>query len=1026
MHSNRPHATGAAADITGICMNQKLILGAALAGLAAFATPPDAFAAAPGRAAVTAARPDVDVRTAAAADAAYAPGTRSTRTPVANVPTHLRGVVRPLAVNEGFEGVEKILETGSALGGGIYANGWIRRNNSDAPNLTWYKGSTGTFAAYDGAPDSYLAQNWFATLSNTGTASVWALTPPVNFGAGASVSFWTRTVENAPQPDRLQVRVCATGDCTDVGTLPEDVGNFATLVADINAGETVGGYPEQWTRYVLTQADGLPTSGSGRIAFRYYFHQDAGTLAGSYIGIDRVEIDEGDAAANGIDLAVTVAPADPAAPDACGTATSIDVATGDQVNVCYRVTNTSAAPLGWHWLRDDIAGPVFANREQPLAPGATWQFNRTITVAASQSPSYSWIAQRDRQGYTPDDTQPAQYIDATDGTELDPQTVWGGATVPFPSDFRFTLYGERIDALCVMGYAVVGNKRNEFCPTYTAGLPALPDGNLTGVFGSAMGLFQTYVAYGGRYFTKVLGTAPLRRYVIEYNDNPVAFGSTDPGRGLSAQIVLNETTNVIEFQYRNLVFGGHPIVAYGGRASIGLQGQQIGQQYSYMTPSLRTVRRIAWRPADPTVYARTRQIHITAHAPVLSVDTPSIAASAPSHGTTSATLAIANDGDGRLDWATGVDTNATSHFPATPRVLARRHSGAFDPLASAAPRSAGNARSTQVQGNGAGLPLWMFDIGNGYLLQTTRDTPGYGTGAGVIRGYPRERLVTGADFIDDDFTQLYAYDTASHALLRYDPISSTPNVYANATVVGIAALPTGEFGHGLKQDPTTGAVYLVTTTGQASRLWTIDIGSASVREVGEIEGMPGVLAIAFDASGRLYGVDGIYDALIAIDKTTGNAQAIGELGFATGANVSALAFDPTDGALYFAGFDGITANLFHVDTITGSATYVAMLTGPEGTGAQLGAMTFAHRTSRCTQPADVPWLVPALTGGSIAPGAAPAPLALGFNAASLADGVYTANLCIHSNDPLRRRHALPVTFTVGSGDAIFTDGFEGE
>lgn len=1005
-------------------MNQRSILGVALAGLAAFATPPDAFAAAttPDRAAVTAARTNVDTRAAIAADAAYAPGTRSTRAPLANP----RGGPRPLAVNEGFEGVEKILETGSALGGGIYANGWIRRNNSDAPYLAWYKGQTATFAAYDGAPDSYLAQNWFATRLDTGTASVWALTPPVNFGAGATVSFWTRTVENAPRPDRLQVRVCATGDCADVGTMPEDVGNYSTLVADINAAETIGGYPEQWTRYVLTNADGLPASGSGRIAFRYYFHQAAGLLAGSYVGIDRVEIDEGDAASNGVDLAVTVAPADPAAPDACGTATSIDVAVGDQVNVCYRMTNTSAAPLAWHSLRDDAAGPVFTNREQAVAPGATRQFNRVVTVGASQSPSVTWLARRERPGYTPDDTQPAQYVDTTGADELDPQTVYGGAIVPFPADFRFRLYGERVDDLCVMGYAAVLNKHGQFCPVYTPGLPPLPDGNMTGVFGSAMVLYQSYMQEGGRYLTKTVGSAPNRRYVIEYNDTPVAFGSTDPGRGLTAQIVLNETTNVIEFQYRNLLFGGHPAVAYGGRASIGLQSQQIGQQYSYMTPSLRTVNRIAWRPSDPAAYSRTQQIHIAAHAPVLRVDAASVAATAPSHGTASATLGIANDGDGRLDWATGVDTRATSHFPVSPRIVTRRGAAPFDPLANTAPRRVGTTRTSQVPADGTTWPLWAFDIANGYLLQTNRDTPGYGIDDGTIKGYPGSRTITGAEFIDDDFSRLYAYDTASHALLRYDPITSTPNILAGETVVGIAALPTDEFGHGLKQDPTTGAVYLVTTTGQASRLWTIDIATAAVREVGEIAGMPGVLAIAFDAEGRLYGVDAIFDVLVAIDKTTGAAQAIGDLGITTGGNISALAFDPTDGVLYFAGYDAASAGLYHVDTTTGAATYLAMLSGPDGGPAQFGAMAFAHRASRCTQPADVPWLVPVLTGGSIAPGAAPASLALGFDAASLGDGVYTANLCIHSNDPLRRRVALPVTFTVGSGDAIFADGFEGE
>ena len=57
---------------------------------------------------------------------------------------------------------------------------------------------------------------------------------------------------------------------------------------------------------------------------------------------------------------------------------------------------------------------------------------------------------------------------------------------------------------------------------------------------------------------------------------------------------------------------------------------------------------------------------------------------------------------------------------------------------------------------------------------------------------------------------------------------------------------------------------------------------------------------------------------------------------------------------------------------------------------------------------------------------APATVGLVFNASALADGVYTALLCLRSNDPLHRYQDLPVRFTVGDGpDAIFTDGFDG-
>ena len=114
------------------------------------------------------------------------------------------------------------------------------------------------------------------------------------------VSFYTRTSTGSIFPDRLQVRVCTVMPCSSFGAAGEGTGDFTTLVTDINSTEAVGGYPDDWTQFTFTNADGLPTSGTGRVAFRYYVH-DGGPSGNNsnFIGIDRVEIEEGVAGGGG-------------------------------------------------------------------------------------------------------------------------------------------------------------------------------------------------------------------------------------------------------------------------------------------------------------------------------------------------------------------------------------------------------------------------------------------------------------------------------------------------------------------------------------------------------------------------------------------------------------------------------------------------------------------------------------------------------------------------------------------------------
>lgn len=78
----------------------------------------------------------------------------------------------------------------------------------------------------------------------------------------------------------------------------------------------------------------------------------------------------------------------------------------------------------------------------------------------------------------------------------------------------------------------------------------------------------------------------------------------------------------------------------------------------------------------------------------------------------------------------------------------------------------------------------------------------------------------------------------------------------------------------------------------------------------------------------------------------------------------------------------------------------------------------------CIDPAAVPWLALAPAAGS-APAGGSATIALELDGSGLAEGTYTAQVCVASNDTARAMQRVPVVLTVLPDGAIFRDGFEG-
>jgi hypothetical protein len=185
--------------------------------------------------------------------------------------------------------------------------GWFIANHSDEPDPGdpgWFQGiDDPRISSHSGAGTSYAAANYQATAGLTGmeTISTWLVLPERTLRNGDVLKFWTRCVTPLTTvfPDRMQVRRSVAGPSTNIGTLATEVGDFTTLLLDINPAYSLlpptnnpptDGYPSVWTQYVLTMS-GLPAQGAGgRLAFRY-FVEEAGVsgVHSNFIGVDTLE-----------------------------------------------------------------------------------------------------------------------------------------------------------------------------------------------------------------------------------------------------------------------------------------------------------------------------------------------------------------------------------------------------------------------------------------------------------------------------------------------------------------------------------------------------------------------------------------------------------------------------------------------------------------------------------------------------------------------------------------------------------------
>jgi len=167
-------------------------------------------------------------------------------------------------------------------------DGWAIINHSAIVRASWFQGVGGMFSAFQGVASSYIGVNYSST-SGSNTINTWLITPETTLSNGSTLTFYTRADDQSIYPDRLQIRMSTNGSSTDVGTGAEGIGDFTTLLLDINPALATNVYPSSdWTAYTVT-ISGLAVPVSGRLAFRYYVTNGGPSGVNSdYIGIDSV------------------------------------------------------------------------------------------------------------------------------------------------------------------------------------------------------------------------------------------------------------------------------------------------------------------------------------------------------------------------------------------------------------------------------------------------------------------------------------------------------------------------------------------------------------------------------------------------------------------------------------------------------------------------------------------------------------------------------------------------------------------
>ena len=150
---------------------------------------------------------------------------------------------------------------------------YYRGTGPQGTYATWFQGTT-PFPAFNGPSTGYVAAN-FNVVTSTNNIDSWLISPPVNVGAGDTLSFYERAPTGSSWPDSMRIMYSAVGSTTPEGTWVE-LGRFKNTITG------------SWFNRIYT----FPTAGNGsRFALRYCVVNGGPSGSNSnYIGVDWIRV----------------------------------------------------------------------------------------------------------------------------------------------------------------------------------------------------------------------------------------------------------------------------------------------------------------------------------------------------------------------------------------------------------------------------------------------------------------------------------------------------------------------------------------------------------------------------------------------------------------------------------------------------------------------------------------------------------------------------------------------------------------
>jgi hypothetical protein len=784
-----------------------------------------------------------------------------------------------------------------------------------------------------------------------------------------------------------------------------------------NPGDGFGTGCTDWSDITTCLVDGKPIGGSGE-QFKFQICGIVG-LDGIPVGCPTEVVSS--------NLAITLA-VDNGDPEQCGNATTLEVDAGERVNVCYTITNTGETRLRNHWLRDNRPPRPFA-RQLLLEPGESLHFNRLITAAESQTITAE-AQSTDALPWYFAVVNGFEFVDISgSGTPLDLEDD-GSANVVLP--FRFNVFGVSSDQLCINNNGFMLLDWSKPCDGFHEDA-SIPNESVP-LRSNQIAPFWDDLFTSGNVYYAVVGQEPNRRFIVQWHQkNHYNNGQSDPGT-ITFQVVLDESTNAISFQYLDATFDNpqHPEWDRGGSATVGFQSyvrDSFGgawRSLPFHQPLLDSQSGLTWPPTRFFHATATATATLNVRAAAISVSPEALEATVPRGGSTSVPFTIGNTGTLNLQWQVGESPlGGRSHFPLSPiRDIAEEKVDTNIDLWPLVPREKLKLRPNDTEHAGRQPEIFAttaFAIRYEFtvppfptLYQRLNDISNPSDTDEIASLNARD--IFAGTFIGNDFTQHFGIDDCCEHLLTIDTATGEPTINMGR----IQGSPQIQRWWGMTWDATTDTLYAVgaddfTPTGDTNFFLTrIDRGHEVVATtIGGLLGVPqgvAIVGIAVDPIGRMFGVDILGDRLFAIDKDTAEVTPIGSLGFNANGAVG-FDFDDATGTLYLTSIDDNagTSNLYTINTATGEANIVGQLIH----GNQHTALAIASGAS-CVPPTEVPWLSLSPPSGNIPPGNSDE-VAVHMDASDLTPGTYHADVCVGSNDPVRPLVAVPVTLTVTGG-----------